>query len=153
MAVAVSPLPLTGLVPLVVLSVGFEVVFALHVGVERIGRYLQVHHESGGGALWEQSAMRFSAPGGGIHPLLPVMFIAAGLLNLAIGTLPQLDVSETNSVQSAAEWLPSVLLHIAFYARVFTAVRFASGQRARDLREFERLAKELGQAATIDPKN
>jgi hypothetical protein len=97
--------------------------------------------------------MRFSAPGGGIHPLLPVMFIAAGLLNLAIGTLPQLDVSETNSVQSAAEWLPSVLLHIAFYARVFTAVRFASGQRARDLREFERLAKELGQAATIDPKN
>jgi hypothetical protein len=151
-AVAVSPLPLTGLVPLVVLSAGFEVVFALHVGVERIGRYLQVHHEPGGdGALWEQTAMRFRAPSGGVHALLPVLFLAAGLLNLAIGALLQLDVPESNSVQWAAEWLPSVILHVAFYTRVLVATRFAAGQRARDLKEFERLVPEHRSGTPTDP--
>jgi len=139
--VAVSPLPLTGLVPLVVLSAGFEVVFALHVGVERIGRYVQVHHEPhAGGAAWEQSAMRFRGPRAGVHPLMPLLFLAAGLLNLAVGTLLQLDVSESNTVQSTAEWIPSAVLHVAFYARVLMAVRLAAGQRERDLKEFERLA-------------
>lgn len=143
MVVAVSPLPLTGLVPLIVLSSGFEVVFALHVGVERIGRYLQVHHEqTAAGPQWEHAALRFRAPGGGVHALLPVLFIAAGLLNLALGTLLQLDEADANSVQSLAAWLPSVILHVAFYTRVLVAVRFAAGQRVRDLREFERLAKD-----------
>jgi len=151
-AVAVSPLPITGLVPLVVLSAGFEVMFALHLGVERIGRYLQVHYESNGdGAMWEQSAMRFRTPGGGVHPLLPALFLAAGLLNLAMGTLPQLDASDSNSVQSWAEWLPALVLHVAFYTRVLVAVRFAAGQRARDLQEFERLDKEMRQPRSIDP--
>src|SRR4029078_244474 len=102
---------------------------------------VQVHHEShGSGAMWEQSAMRFRAPGGGIHPLLPVLFLAAGLLNLALGSFLQLDASESISVQSWAEWLPALVLHVAFYTRVLVAVRFAAGQRARDLQEFERLA-------------
>lgn len=141
MVLAVSPLPLTGLVPLVVLAAGFEVIFALHVGVERIGRYLQVHHEPrADGAVWEQTAMRFQGPAAGIHALMPVLFLAAGLLNLAVGTLLQLDVSDSNPVQSAAAWIPSAALHVAFYARVLTAVRFAAGQRDRDLKEFERLA-------------
>jgi len=140
MVLAVSPLPLTGLVPLAVLAAGFEVVFALHVGVERIGRYVQVHHEAGlEGAGWEHAAMRFSAPGGGIDPLMPVLFIAASLLNLALGTLLQLDVFESISVQSTAEWAPSVVLHLAFCIRVVMASRFAAGQRARDQREFERI--------------
>ena len=33
------------LVPLLVLAAGFEAIFALHINVERIGRYLQVFHE------------------------------------------------------------------------------------------------------------
>ena len=57
------------LVPLLVLAAGFEAVFALHLNVERIGRYLQVFHETDGG--WEHVAMpsgeRF--PGTGPDPL------------------------------------------------------------------------------------
>jgi hypothetical protein len=150
---ALSTIPLAGLVPLIVLAAGFEIVFALHVGVERIGRYLQVHHEPAaeGAASWEHSAMRFSAPGSGSHPLLPVLFLAAGLLNLALGTLLQLDVIDATSVQSPAEWLPFVVLHALFYIRVLLAVRFAAGQRARELQEFERLRVET-RRGSADPK-
>src|SRR6185436_856611 len=41
-----ATLPVMTLFPLMMLAIGFEVVFAAHVGVERIGRYLYVHHES-----------------------------------------------------------------------------------------------------------
>src|SRR3954466_13290010 len=50
-------LPIAALAPLVVLAAGFEAIFALHVNVERIGRYLQVFHEPEGG--WEHVAMAF----------------------------------------------------------------------------------------------
>ena len=51
------------LVPLLILVAGFEAIFALHVNVERIGRYLQVFHEDDDG--WEQVAMQFGRfPGG-----------------------------------------------------------------------------------------
>ena len=39
--------PLATLLPLVVLASVFEAVFALHAGVERVGRYLQVFYEAG----------------------------------------------------------------------------------------------------------
>jgi hypothetical protein len=142
---ALSTIPLVGLVPLIVLAAGFEIVFALHVGVERIGRYLQLHYEqTSEGPFWEHTAMRFSARGGGIHPLLPTLFLAAGLVNLALGTLLQLDVLDAASVQSPAEWIPFVALHVVFYIRVLQAIRFSSGQRAADLHEFERLRKDGG---------
>ncbi len=35
------------MVPLTVLVGGFEAVWTLHVGVERIGRFIQVSYESG----------------------------------------------------------------------------------------------------------
>jgi hypothetical protein len=38
-----------GAIPLLVLVAGFEAVHALHSGVERIGRYLQVNYENGQG--------------------------------------------------------------------------------------------------------
>lgn len=44
LALAVASLavvPALGLLPLVVLAAGFEVVFAAHVGVERVGRFLR----------------------------------------------------------------------------------------------------------------
>src|SRR5437667_12138684 len=37
---ATSAPPVATLIPLVVLAASFEAVFALHVGVERVGRYL-----------------------------------------------------------------------------------------------------------------
>ena len=44
-AAAVITVALSTLIPLLVLVAAFESVFALHVNVERIGRYLQVFHE------------------------------------------------------------------------------------------------------------
>src|SRR3990170_4795475 len=66
---AVITVAVSTLVPLLVLVVGFEAVFALHVNVERIGRYLQVFHEPDGG--WEHVAMAFGQrfPGTGPDPL------------------------------------------------------------------------------------
>ena len=48
---AMASTPLATLLPLLVLAAAFEVVFALHIGVERIGRYLQVFHETDPPAL------------------------------------------------------------------------------------------------------
>src|SRR5262245_25557131 len=57
--------PATSLFPLVLLVGGFEAIHALHVGVERIGRYLQVFYEgTSDGPLWETTAMS-------IGPALP----------------------------------------------------------------------------------
>src|SRR5436853_7026190 len=42
---ALASLPVATFLPLLVLAVTFEAIFSLHVGVERIGRYLQVFHE------------------------------------------------------------------------------------------------------------
>ena len=47
-AIALIPLPVIALLPLVVLAAGFEGVYSLHVGVERIGRYVQVFYEERG---------------------------------------------------------------------------------------------------------
>src|SRR5262245_51277 len=42
---AISAPPIATLVPLLMLAATFEAVFALHVGVERVGRYLAVFYE------------------------------------------------------------------------------------------------------------
>ena len=92
-------MPLFSVVPLLVLAAGFEVVLAIHVGVERIGRYIQVHHEpaSAGLARWEQTAMSASLLSGGINPLLPVPFMAATLVNFALSALLPLDAESRAS--------------------------------------------------------
>src|SRR6478672_6484403 len=56
---AVITVAISTLVPLLILVAGFESVFALHVNVERIGRYLQVFHESDEPA-WESVSIRFN---------------------------------------------------------------------------------------------
>src|SRR4051794_7221669 len=75
---AVITVAVSTLVPLLILVAGFEAVFALHVNVERIGRYLQVFHEKhekNGG--WEHVAMRFGQqfPGSGPDPLFSRHFL------------------------------------------------------------------------------
>ena len=44
---ALAALPVATLLPLLILAAAFEAVFSLHVGVERIGRYVQVFFEAG----------------------------------------------------------------------------------------------------------
>src|SRR5688572_18389217 len=64
-----TELPAAALFPLAVLVAGFEAIHALHVGAERIGRYLQVFYEGElEGPRWETTAMAVgpALPGGGI---------------------------------------------------------------------------------------
>src|SRR5207247_2274041 len=53
-AALIAP-PVATLIPLLVLAATFEAVYALHVGVERVGRYLEVFFDD----AWESAAMAF----------------------------------------------------------------------------------------------
>jgi hypothetical protein len=122
-------LPVAALPPLAVLAGGFETINALHVGVERIGRYLQVFYEGQpGGPAWETTAMT-AAPRlrGGVDPLFTVVFYAAAILNMTTALVPEPTQLETLIVGG---------LHAAFLARVARARQMASTQRARELRIF-----------------
>ena len=69
-----------------------EAIHALHVGAERIGRYLQVYYEDApDGPRWETTAMAVgpALPGGGIDPLFSVVFISATLANLIPAFTPE----------------------------------------------------------------
>ncbi len=76
--------PVAGLITLVALWGGFELMLSLHTGVERIGRYLQAAFESGEGRspAWEHVAMgmggRWLSPGG-LDPLFSGVFLVAAL--------------------------------------------------------------------------
>ena len=137
-------IPLFTLSPLLVLAAGFEVIFSLHVGVERIGRYLQLRYEDAGvptGPLWEHTAMSAKVESGGTHALfVPVFLVAAGLnwvlgLGLLVGNAPPEEFGGFGT-----EVLLTGGFHIAIIVRWLTASRFARNQRARDL---EALSKQL----------
>src|ERR1043165_3191109 len=55
---ALAALPVATLLPLLVLAAGFEAVFSVHTGVERVGRYLQVFYD-GGEREWERTIMAY----------------------------------------------------------------------------------------------
>ena len=143
LAIAVPALiaaPVLGLVPLLVLAVGFEIVFAAHVGVERIGRYLQAKYEQRADGLpgWEHAAMRLGGrPGGGagIDPLFAGFFTSAALLNLVPIALLSLDGPEIVGV-FPLELTVYGLLHAVFVGRIVIARRWAATQRERDLAAF-----------------
>jgi len=136
-------LPVAALPPLAVLVGGFETINALHVGVERIGRYLQVFYEGQpGGPAWESTAMA-AAPrlrGGGVDPLFTVVFCAAAILNMTTALVPEPTALETLIVGG---------LHAAFLARVARARQMASTQRARELRAFQD-TRAAAAAGTLD---
>ena len=126
-------LPLATLLPLAVLVGGFEAIHALHVGAERIGRYLQVQYEGApDGPRWETTAMTVgpSLPGGGIDPLFSAVFIGATVLNAATAFDPPPTVPELAVILSA---------HAAFVVRVARARRAAARQRAVELESFKAL--------------
>src|SRR5262249_20349498 len=74
---AVITVAVSTLVPLLILVAGFEAVFALHVNVERIGRYLQVFHEEEGELGWENTSSRFAQrfPVAVLDPLFSRLFV------------------------------------------------------------------------------
>jgi hypothetical protein len=123
---AAVALPIAALVPLLVLAAGFEAIYALHLNVERIGRYLQVFHEPDGG--WEHVAMAFGQrfPGRGPDALFSGIFLIATALNylpVALGgTMPELVVAG--------------LLHLLLAVHIGTARQRAARQRSLDLERF-----------------
>jgi hypothetical protein len=129
---------LAAAIPLLVLAGGYEAVHALHVGVERIGRYLQVSYEDGlEGPLWESTAMRLGPglPGGGVDPLFTLVFV------LACGANLLLVVPRTRGMVPAA--IVGLALHAAFVARLVRARRAASRQRTMDLERMRVVRTEL----------
>ena len=122
--------PSASLFPLAVLASGFEAIHAMHVGVERIGRYLQVFYEGRpDGPLWETTAMSLgpALPGGGIDPLFTVIFALATILNLLSAIVP---------LTAPVEALVIGAMHALFLVRVVRARGAATRQRAVDLESY-----------------
>ena len=135
-----SELPVAALFTLAVLAAGFEAVHALHVGVERIGRYLQVAYEeapldnsvTGLQPAWETTAMKVgpALPGGGVDPLFTILFCSAAIVNLIPASLPVPTPIEMSLIGA---------LHIAFIIRVLRARTAAAKQRAVELERYRAL--------------
>jgi hypothetical protein len=130
-ATTVASLPLLSVLPLLLLAATFEVVFAFHVGVERIGRYLQIFHED----RWEQTAMAFGPPLArtGSDPLFALLFAIAAVCNF-IPVLLAEPVPVELGVLGA--------VHLLFGMRLLVARRAAGGQRAADLARFRSILSE-----------
>jgi hypothetical protein len=134
LTIALVPIPVVALVPLLVLVTGFEIVFSLHTGVERIGRYLQVffEDEQTEGAHWEHVAMVFGQGyrGSAPDPLFAGVFMAAAVLNfMPVGLSAGVPI----------EFGAIGVVHVLFVARVIAARRQAAKQRALDLARFREL--------------
>jgi hypothetical protein len=136
-------IPVAVLVPLIVLAGTFEGVFALHIGVERIGRYIQVFHEGAGSSdtaaasnSWEHAISGFGrgVPGSGTDPLFAWIFAAATLLNfipvLLAGPVP-VEVATLGAA------------HLAFLARVAFATRASKRQRPFELARFKEMKDRI----------
>ena len=136
---ALAALPVATFLPLLILAATFESVFGLHVGVERIGRYVQVFLERDGG--WEHVAMAVGRPlkGTGSDPLFTAHFIIAVLLNTVPALLAQ---------PLAIEVWVVLTVHALVIVRILLAHRVAKHQRASDLKRFaEESAKYKGQSS------
>lgn len=137
---AALPFPVAAAIPLVVLLATFEAIRPLHVGAERIGRYLQVFHEEGDAGpegpleppAWERTAMQFGAsvPGAAGHPLFVPVFTAATALNFLAVVLPG-----PVPIEFGAMAVP----HLAFGAWLLRADRAMRAQREADLVRYRAL--------------
>jgi hypothetical protein len=135
-AAALAPLPIATALPLLLLAGVFEAIYALHTGVERVGRYLQVFYEhSPGERHWERTVMAFAqtAPPGGSDPLFGRYFWMATVTNV---------VPAAMAGPTVEEWIAVGLLHAMFLIRIAIAHRHSAGQRAADLERFERLKRD-----------
>ena len=123
-----------GVLSLGVLIGGFEAIHALHFGVERIGRYLQVFYEETGEGdptdrpRWETTAMAAgpALPGGGIDPLFTPVFVAAVIVN-GLFVVP---------AEPFLERLIVIATHIFVIVRMLRLRRAAGSQRAVDLAHY-----------------
>lgn len=141
---AVTVVPTFILVPLVVLAAGFELNLAIHVGVERVGRYLQLKYERDpqSAAGWEHAVMKLQVPGGGVDALFLVVFLSALTLNFVVALW--LAAAVTGPDESGAmrvETLVVAVFHAIVAARWLRAAKYAKSQRGRELQAFEAALK------------
>lgn len=127
---AIITVALSTLVPLLVLAAGFETIFALHVNIERIGRYVQVFHERSD-AGWEHVAVSLDRqePGSPSDPLFARLFI----LSTSVNFFPAALGGEPWEIGLVA------VCHLGFIYRVRKAQSFSTAQRRDDLQRFEDL--------------
>ena len=133
-----SELPVAALLPLALLAGGFEAIHALHVGVERIGRYLQVfYEEQGNGAHWETTAMQVgpALPGGGVDPLFTALFLSAIALNMVPALLPAPTPIEMGVIGA---------VHAVVALRIVRARLAARRQRGVELERYRQLFLRQG---------
>lgn len=140
-------LPLASLIPLIVLVAGFEAVHALHVGAERIGRYLYVRYESAGSPMWEgaigafgSGRLPFGGRPSGAH--FAAVFALAALTNLAAAALGSTPV-ELGTLAA---------IHALVVARIVLARAASKNQRRDDQAEFERILGR-GDRGNVDGKS
>lgn len=129
-------LPITALFTLAILIGGYEAIHALHVGVERIGRYIQVFFEGdANGPRWETTVVAVgpALPGGGVDPLFTVVFALATLLNVVPALLPGPTTIELAVV---------AVFHAAFLVRLVRARVAAARQRAVELESFRAIREK-----------
>ena len=133
---AVITVAVSTLVPLLILVAGFEAVFALHVNVERIGRYLEVFHEGENGPGWEHTVSLFARrfPAAALDPLFGRLFVLATSVNFLPAAL---------GWENMPELVILAALHLVFINRVRLARSFAASQRTEDLQRFLALQREL----------
>jgi hypothetical protein len=131
---AVASTPLATLLPLLVLAGLFEAIYALHVGVERIGRYIQVFHEDAPEPGWEHVAMAFGRPKGAaaVDALFTMPFVLAIICNAAPTLVVQPTIEEIVFIAGA---------HALFALRLLVARQAAGRQRAIDLQRFVQLKR------------
>lgn len=130
-------LPVASLIPLVVLGAGFEAVAALHIGVERVGRYIQVRYErdladsTAVPETWERTSMAWGKrfPGSGTDPLFANSFFLAIVVNF----LPVAFAGEISELVLLA------LVHATLAWRITRVRSWAARQRADDLERFRLL--------------
>jgi hypothetical protein len=129
---AVMPMPVATVLPLLILATTFEIVFALHTGVERVGRYIQVFFEDGSG--WEHVAVTLPGSGvGGVDPLFASYFRIGAILNFVPAAFAR---------PVPVEWAFVGAIHLLFIARVAVARRQARRQQAIDLEHFQKLKQQ-----------
>ena len=135
---ALASIPAAAILPLFVLAGTFEVVFALHVSVERIGRYIQVFYEEtdDSGRKWEHTAMAFGRAlvGTGADPLFAALFSLAILFNF---------VTSVSAGATRVELGVTGAAHTLVLVRVISARRLAARQRPADLERFRQIKSTL----------
>ncbi len=155
-------LPLASLLPLILLMSGFEAVHQLHIGIERIGRYLYVRYESGGGTraggathagggpvetvaharaaalsqpMWESAIAAFGAGHRPSTRPADALFALPFTAAIIVNFLAALLGA------TSAEIAGIGVIHAFAALRVWTARRAAGHQRAEDQKRFEDVLK------------